>query len=208
MKNPLRNMFKRRCMNETFANSEGCVGESEDYNFGLPFVSGHPPVPPVKPFNSTIWLNQGVLGRAKWDRRFLEMATLVGSWSKDPSTQVGAVIVDDNNRIISVGFNGMAQGVEDNPDRFEDKGFKHRTILHAEENAILFAQRDLTGCTIYISPMPACSKCTSFIIQSGIDRVVTYEVDEVREPWEKSFEMSHTMMAEAGVEYVTVKKET
>jgi dCMP deaminase len=111
-----------------------------------------------------------------WDRRFLDLADLVATWSKDPKRKVGAVIVDSNNRIISVGFNGFARGVDDSPISYEDTGFKLQSILHAETNAIMFAQGNTRGCTIYTS-CPTCVHCASQIIQSGITRVVYVALD-------------------------------
>lgn len=105
----------------------------------------------------------------KWDRRFLDLAANVAQWSKDASTQVGAVITDSRKRIVSVGFNGYPAGVDDSkvPSREE----KLRRTIHAERNAILFAGRDLAGCTIYVTHHP-CAVCMATIIQAGITRVV------------------------------------
>ena len=108
----------------------------------------------------------------KWNKRFLDMAALVATWSKDPATQVGAVIVDAQSRIISTGFNGLAQNVHDLPSRYENKHVKHQIILHAESNAILFARQSLTGCTIYTAPLATCAHCASQIIQTGIANLI------------------------------------
>lgn len=108
---------------------------------------------------------------SKWDIRFIEMAKFISEWSKDPSTQCGAVIVDAFKRVISVGFNGYPQNIPD--DDLHDRERKYAKIIHAEMNAILFSKRDISGCTIYVYPMPPCSQCASALIQSGISRVVT-----------------------------------
>jgi len=76
---------------------------------------------------------------SKWDSRFMDLARLVASWSKDPSTQVGAVIVDQDKRIVSTGFNGFPRCVNDSP---VDREVKLLRTIHAEENALLFARRD------------------------------------------------------------------
>tara|TARA_B100001778_G_scaffold263802_1_gene224532 strand:+ start:25 stop:453 length:429 start_codon:yes stop_codon:yes gene_type:complete len=136
------------------------------------------------------------MNSTKWDERFIELAKLVGSWSKDPSTQVGAVIVDQKNRIVSVGYNGFPQKISDN-DRLNDRDKKYNVIVHAEANAILFANRDLSGCTIYTYPFQPCSSCSGLIIQSGIKRVVTVRDDNPR--WKKDFYISEQMLTEAGV---------
>src|ERR1035437_2012178 len=97
---------------------------------------------------------------ADWDARFLELARLVSSWSKDPSTQVSAVITR-GKFVVSLGFNGHAKGVTDSPGRVENREVKYRTIIHAEINAILTAKQDLEGCTIYLWPFMPCSQCRS-----------------------------------------------
>jgi dCMP deaminase len=133
----------------------------------------------------------------KWDMRFLDMAKLVSSWSKDPSTKVGAVITTKDNRVVSVGYNGFPTNVNDDKEKMEDREYKLAVTIHAETNAINFAKRDLTGCTIYTYPFMPCSNCASNIIQSGIDRVVTLTSDVER--WKKSFDISLDLFRQAGV---------
>lgn len=79
----------------------------------------------------------------KWDNRFMDMAFLVSRWSKDPSTKVGAVIVDQNNRVVSVGYNGFAKWGNDSKERYDDRNFKYKGVIHAEENALLFANQSV-----------------------------------------------------------------
>jgi dCMP deaminase len=133
----------------------------------------------------------------KWDKRFLALAKLCGSWSKDPSTKVGAVIVDGNNRIVSIGFNGFPQGVEDSEKRLVDREAKYDIIVHAEANALMFANKSVEGCTLYTWPFQPCSKCAGLIIQSGINRVVSVVHKEER--WEKNFTISRDLLDEAGI---------
>ena len=132
----------------------------------------------------------------KWDKRFLELAKLIGSWSKDPSTQVGAVIVDENNRLVSVGYNGFPIGIEDNQ-RLFDREEKYDIIVHAEVNALMFANKSVEGCTLYTWPFQPCSRCAGLIIQSGIIRVVSVEHDDIR--WKKNFELATILFKESGV---------
>jgi dCMP deaminase len=142
----------------------------------------------------------------KWDVRFMELAELVASWSKDPSTQCGAVIVDQERRVVSVGFNGFPRGTDDNPDMYVDRKIKYLRVQHAERNAILFARRgDLTGCTLYVWPMPPCAQCAGAIIQAGIFRVVTVEpTGEQMMRWNEDLWQTAEMFKEAGVtmEYI------
>ena len=92
--------------------------------------------------------------------------------SKDPSTKVGAVIVDAKKRVVSTGRNGFAMGIADTPERLNNRELKYKLTIHAERNAIIFAKQDLAKCTIYTFPLAPCASCASIMIQSGIIRVV------------------------------------
>lgn len=141
----------------------------------------------------------------KWNKRFVELAEHISKWSKDSSTQVGAVIFDDNNRIISMGYNGLPQSVFDNQERYDNRELKYKTIIHAEMNSIIFAKRDLTGCSIATWPFLSCSNCTSAIIQSGIKRIISPRLPpELEERWKKSCELSLEMYKEANVEVIVL----
>jgi dCMP deaminase len=133
----------------------------------------------------------------KWDYRFLDLAEFISSWSKDPSTKVGAVITDENNRIISVGYNGFPQDIIDDS-RLQERETKYKIIVHGEMNAILFANRSLKSCTLYTYPFMPCPRCSSIIIQTGIRRVVSY--NNMPERWKDEFELSKTLFKEANVE--------
>jgi dCMP deaminase len=141
-------------------------------------------------------------GQRKWDGRFLQMAELVSSWSKDPSTKVGAVIVDENQRVVSLGFNGFPRAVADDS-RLEDRALKNMITIHAEKNAILFARRDLTDCTIYVHRSLPCAQCASFIMQSGITTVVVrafgHESPESEALWRSNHEVAQAIMSVAGI---------
>ena len=139
----------------------------------------------------------------KWNMRFLEMARMVGLWSKDPSTQVGAVIVDDDRRVISLGYNGFPKGVADN-NRLEDRKEKNKMIVHAERNALLFANVSVKDATIFTYPFMPCPVCTGMIIQSGIQRVVSLQTDNPR--WQQDFEISRKMLEEAEIGLVEYEK--
>lgn len=135
----------------------------------------------------------------KWQRRFFDLARLIATWSKDPSSQVGAVIVDDKKRIVSVGFNGLPMGVEDTAERLNTRELKYELIVHAEANAILTAPKSVSGCTIYVYPYLPCSRCAGAIIQSGIKRVVV-EDRPIPDRWLENFTLAKTILTEAGVE--------
>jgi dCMP deaminase len=138
----------------------------------------------------------------KWDTRFMKIAMQVSTWSKDPSTRIGAVIVKDR-RIISTGYNGFPEGIEDNA-RLDDRDIKYRYVIHAELNAILNAAKNgvqLEGSEIYVYGLPTCCDCAKAIIQSGIKKVFyTFPGDhELPEKWRESFEHSSAMYKETGV---------
>jgi len=146
----------------------------------------------------------------KWDARFLEHAKQVSLWSKDPSTQVGAVIVNTETRqIISSGYNGFPIGVKDLSSRYEERLLKYKLVVHAEANAIVFAQKDLKGATLYCYPFMPCTTCAGLIIQAGIKRVVSYiTLDERTERWwEEHFQYTVLMFEEAGVQLDLYKYE-
>ena len=133
----------------------------------------------------------------KWELRYLEMAKLVSTWSKDQSTKVGAVIVDSDNTVISVGFNGFPRRIQDTDQRLNNRDVKLKMIIHAEINAIITAKRPLNGTTIYTYPFMSCSQCAGLIIQSGICRHISYKTDNER--WKDSFDLALEMFDEARV---------
>lgn len=136
---------------------------------------------------------------SSWQSFGLGMAEYMASRSKDPSTQVGAVILDPNNRVVGVGFNGFPHGIRDDH-RLNDRETKYEMIIHGEMNAILFARRDLHGCTLYTHPFMPCSRCAVVIIQVGLSCVITPYNDNER--WQESFKLTRALFDEAGVELV------
>ena len=135
----------------------------------------------------------------KWDYRFLEMGKLVSTWSKDPSTQVGAVIVDSSRKVVSLGYNGFPIGVSDDF-RLDNREIKYKMVVHAECNALLCASTDLTNCAMYTYPFMPCPKCAGMIIQSGIKRIVSYKTNTIR--WAQDFEISRNMFNETDVSLI------
>lgn len=133
-----------------------------------------------------------------WNKRFIELARHISEWSKDPSSKVGAVIVDSNRRIVSTGYNGFPRGVVDSNERLENRDIKYRMVLHAEENAIMFAKQNLQGCSLYVTTMPPCSHCAALIIQSGIKHVYAPKSD-IPDRWAESVAITKQMFSESGV---------
>lgn len=109
-----------------------------------------------------------------WDARFVAMAELVATWSKDPRKRVGAVLVSPDCRHISVGYNGLPAGFPD--DVALDRETKNRYSLHAEENAIAQAAADVRGWALYLTCAP-CLRCALAVHRAGISRVVCPPVD-------------------------------
>lgn len=133
----------------------------------------------------------------KWDLRFIELAKHVASWSKDPSTQTGAVIVDPDRRVVSVGYNGFPAGMLDLPERYADRAFKYPHVVHCERNAMLFAQRSLKGCTLYTWPFMSCTPCAVMVAQAGITRCVAPRSDNPR--WVADFAQTEQVFRECGI---------
>lgn len=135
-----------------------------------------------------------------WDERYLGLAFHVASWSKDPSTKCGAVITK-NNRILSLGFNGIPAGLDDEK-YLSPRETKVACAIHAEVNAIFNANVPLADSTLYVTGAP-CSNCAASIIQSGIKRVVMPPVDvEFAKRW--NYHLSEQMFNEVGVEVVEI----
>lgn len=132
----------------------------------------------------------------KWDLRFLELAKFISSWSLDPSTKVGAVITDTENRVVSVGYNGFPKGIKDD-DRLNNREIKYQIVVHGEVNAIMFANKSLENCTLYTYPFEPCPRCAGIIIQSGIKRIVApyNTIDR----WENDFKLSRQLFNEANI---------
>ena len=142
----------------------------------------------------------------KWDTRFIDLADYVAQWSRDPSTQVGAVIVRTDKTVASLGFNGFPRGVEDTDERYNNRETKYKFVCHAEANAILTAQENLQGCTIYTSPIYPCNECAKMIIQSGISRVVTRQ--PINERWNESNSFAAIMFHESKISVDYIGKNT
>ena len=134
----------------------------------------------------------------KWRRRMTQLANLVATWSKDPSTQVGAVIFDGQRRIVGLGYNGFPRGVRDLSERYDEKMVKYKLVVHAEANAILNSNKSVRECGLLATKFP-CSECAKLIAQSGITDV--FAPPPVTEGvWAEDAQFSRTILVEAGVE--------
>lgn len=111
----------------------------------------------------------------EWDEYFIKIAEVAASKSKDPSTKTGCVIVDPDKRIVSLGYNGMLQGADESKMTLEERPMKYYFVIHSEMNALIFAKRDLTGCTVY-NLVATCENCLKYCLQAGIKRFVYKEL--------------------------------
>jgi dCMP deaminase len=135
----------------------------------------------------------------KWHRRFLNLAANVASWSKDPSTQVGCVLVNSKLQVVGMGYNGFPRGVGDGPERYDDRPTKYAMVVHAEANAILNAVGATDGAIAYVTHRP-CASCSGLLIQAGIRSIITNPTPSgLAERFKDSFAVSEIMLSEAKV---------
>ncbi len=140
-----------------------------------------------------------------WDQYFMGVAKLSSLRSKDPSTQVGACIINPDKRIVGIGYNGLPQGCSDETFPWANEGeyvdTKYPYVVHAEANAILNATTNLKGSSIYVTLFP-CNECTKLIIQSGI-REIVFEDDKYKDS--KEHHAAIKMLNASGVTYRQIK---
>ena len=139
--------------------------------------------------------------RISWDEYFMSIALLSAKRSKDPSTQVGACIVDNDHKVVSIGYNGMPRHCDDDDltwEKGEGLNSKYLYVCHAEFNAILNTRDGsrLNGCTVYVTLFP-CNECAKAIIQTGIKKVV-YLSDKYKD--QIYMQASRRLLKAAGVE--------
>ena len=142
-----------------------------------------------------------------WNKRFVDLAQYVSGWSKDKSRGIGAIIADDEHRVISMGYNGFPAGCDDNIEARHERPLKYFYTEHAERNAIYNAAKNgatLNGSTMYLQWFP-CADCARGIIQSGIKKVVCTEPDFTIPKWGESFKIGHEMLTEAKIEIEYVR---
>lgn len=130
----------------------------------------------------------------KWAHRFMDLAKTVATWSKDPSSQVGAVIVDPDQRIVSLAYNGYPRYISDI--NYDFREYKIARVVHAEANAILYARQNLRDCIMVTTLFP-CSQCAALIIQSGMTGLVTMPTPQ-KDVW--GFAVSMDMFQQAKVQ--------
>ena len=135
---------------------------------------------------------------------YIPIAQAVSALSKDPSTKVGAVALDDNMNIVATGRNGFPRGVVDLPERYENREIKYKLISHSEQNLVAHAAysgHSLKGTTVLLTALFPCSSCAKSLIQAGVIRILAPKtVENMR--WEEEAKWANLMFAEAGVEVI------
>jgi dCMP deaminase len=145
------------------------------------------------------------LNDEKWHVRFLRLAEEVSTWSKDPSTVVGCVLVK-NRRVVSTGYNGFPKDLSDSFDRLIDREQKYEMTVHAEVNAVTTAALhgvSTENCTAYVTFSP-CSRCAAVLINAGITSVYVSGGSIIPDRWLENFILASKMLAEAGVHYQVI----
>lgn len=146
----------------------------------------------------------------KWPYRYLDLARFVSTWSKDPSTQCGAVIVRPDKTIASVGFNGFPRGVPDAEHLLNNREEKYKRVVHAEVNAVLHCPERPIGYSLYTWPPgkgPTCERCATVVIQSGINQVVYVLEDDTNfsSRWAESAKVGLEMYRAAKVDIYPIR---
>jgi dCMP deaminase len=141
----------------------------------------------------------------KWALRWIEIARCVAAWSKDESTKVGSIAVDQGGRIVATGFNGMCRGVDDNREERHERPEKYFHFEHAERNLIYNAARvgtPLDGCVLVVTPLFPCMDCARGIVQSGFKTVIAEATDNPR--WVEHNAKALELFNEVGIEVIYV----
>lgn len=146
----------------------------------------------------------------KWDDRYMGVAKEVSTWSRDPSSKIGAVTVGSKGQLLSQGYNGFPRGIRDESERWNVRETKYRFVVHAEMNAIYNATYNgvsLDGATMYVYGLPCCHECAKGIIQVGIKKVVMGG-DVFSPRWKESSSLAIEMFEEVGIEVCLLPSET
>ena len=146
-----------------------------------------------------------------WGDRYIHLAKEISTWSKDPSTKVGAVVIGNTGEVLSQGYNGFPRGIKDTAARLKDRERKYKLVVHAEMNAIYNASLNgvsLNNATLYVYGLPICNECAKGIIQVGIRRVIATRPADYNKEWDESIKDAKALFKEAEVEYlIDVEKE-
>ena len=155
--------------------------------------------------NMSNYQNTNSISNKTWGDRYCKLAKEMSTWSKDPSTQVGAVVIGKHGQVLSQGFNGFPRGIRDTDERFGNRERKYELIVHAEMNAIYNASlsgTSLKGATLYVYGLPICNECAKGVIQVGIKKVVAMRPQIYNSEWDKSNKLAEELFREAEIMYL------
>lgn len=136
-----------------------------------------------------------------WDKKFVDLAKHIAEWSKDTNRKNGAVIVDDDNNVLSLGYNGFPRGCDDSIESRYEQPTKYLYTEHAERNSIYHAARNgvnIKGGKMYMT-MFCCADCARGIIQSGIKEIIAPKPDLTHPKWGEHFSSAIEMLTESNV---------
>jgi dCMP deaminase len=138
----------------------------------------------------------------KWDSRYLEVAKNISTWSKDPSTKIGAIIIGNRGQIVSQGYNGFPANIKDTQFRLNNREEKYKYVIHAEMNCIYNACHSgisLQNTSLYVYGLPDCSECAKGVIQVGIKKVIMQHAFDKDSRWEEHYKLTKSMFDEVGI---------
>jgi dCMP deaminase len=143
-----------------------------------------------------------------WHSRYLKLAKEISTWSKDPSRKIGAVAIGSKGQVLAQGFNGFPRGILDSKERLNNREIKYQYIVHAEMNLIYNATYNgvsLDGSTVYVYGLPVCSECAKGLIQVGVKMIVIPDnLKDIPDNWIKSWQLTQSMLDEAGIKIAYV----
>lgn len=142
----------------------------------------------------------------KWVNRFMGLAREVSTWSKDPSSQLGAVAVNDDRQILSIGYNGFPRGMNDSDYLYADRESKYPRVVHAEMNVIYNATYNgisLKDSTVFVYGLLICSECAKGLIQVGVKQVYMKCINNP-EKWKEEFKKSQDYFSESNIKYTII----
>lgn len=136
-----------------------------------------------------------------WENRWMDLAKLVATWSKDRSRQVGCVIVDDRQAVVALGWNGFPRGVDDLVDMRHVRPAKYMWTEHAERNAVYNAAaqgQQVRGCVMHVTLFP-CADCARAAVQAGIKKIICPKPQDDSK-WSEHFKVAEEMLHEAQIQ--------
>lgn len=141
----------------------------------------------------------------KWNLRYMKLAYEISKWSKDPSKQIGAVLIGLKGQVISQGYNSFPRKIKDTEERYNNREIKYKYIIHAELNCIynaIYNNSDIENTVLYVYGLPVCHECAKAIIQTGIKYVfMCYPENNT---WTESGDLALSMFDEVGIQYTKI----